>query len=182
MTFLSHPSCSSGFIWIRLLLKGKRQFLLTCRVSRYYLLTLHGSTRPILGTMVYMAGDSPFIAWRVNRAPLCAEWLHPIVSRFHNKNRPTFVQCFNSGPASQTVAQYKTNIVYLVWTVETFQMLQLKITVAILFKHETLNQCCFDVGLASRIVIQPWVNRDTCQCVHWALWMRFHLTNKYISI
>ena len=75
---------------------------------------------------------------------------HPIVSRFHNKN--TFIQCFNSGPASQTVAQYKPNIVYLVWTVETFEMLQL--TVATLFKHKTLNQCCFDVGLASRIVIQ----------------------------
>ena len=48
----------------------------------------------------------------------------PIVSRFHKKN--TFVQCFNSGPASQTVAQYKTDIVYLVWTVETSEMLQLK--------------------------------------------------------
>ena len=141
MTFPSHPSCFYGFIWIRLLLKGKRQFLLTCKVSRYYLLPLHGS-RPMLGTMpskhktstqcwintgppattlaqlrynigsmsracwvVYMTGDSPFIARRVNRAPLCAEWLHPLVSRFHSKN--TFVQCFNFGPASQTVAQYR---------------------------------------------------------------------------
>ena len=68
--------------------------------------------------VVYMAGDSPFIARRVNRAALCAEWLHPIVYRFQIKN--TIVQCFNSGPASQTVAQYKTNIVYLVWTVKSF--------------------------------------------------------------
>ena len=30
----------------------------------------------------------------------------------------------------------------------------LKIKVAILFKHETLNQCCFSVGLESGIVIQ----------------------------
>ena len=29
-----------------------------------------------------------------------------------------------------------------------------KLTVAIPFKHKTLNQCCFNVGLASRIVIQ----------------------------
>ena len=71
-----------------------------------------------------MAADSPFIARMVNRAPLCAERLYPIVSRFHNKN--TFVQGFNSGPVSQTVAQYTTNIVYLVWTVATFEMLQLK--------------------------------------------------------
>ena len=33
---------------------------------------------------------------------------------------------FQFRSASQTVAQYWTNIVYLVWTVETFQMLQLK--------------------------------------------------------
>ena len=44
----------------------------------------------------------------------------------NNNNKHTFVQCFNSGPASQTVARYQTNIVYLVWTVETFEMLQLK--------------------------------------------------------
>ena len=67
---------------------------------------LHGS-RPIIGsnvcTMLYTSGDSPFIARRVNRVPLCPDLLHPLVSRFNNKN--TFIQCFNSGPASQTVAQ-----------------------------------------------------------------------------
>ena len=41
-----------------------------------------------------------------------------------------------------------------------FRMLNLlnatiKITVAILFKHKMLIQCCFNVGLASRIVMQP---------------------------
>ena len=55
---------------------------------------------------------------------LCPDLLHTLVSKFDNKN--TFIQCFNSEPASQTVAQYWTNIVYLVWTAETFQMLQLK--------------------------------------------------------
>ena len=61
---------------------------------------------------------------RLNKAPICPHLLHPLVSRFHNKN--TFIQCFNSGTASQTVAQYWTDIVYLVWTVEIFKMLQLK--------------------------------------------------------
>ena len=71
---------------------------------------LHGlhSSWPIIGsnvgTMVYMAGDSPFIARRVNRRPLCPDPIHPLVSRINNKN--TFIQCFNSGPASQTAAQY----------------------------------------------------------------------------
>ena len=68
---------------------------------------LHGSG-PIIGSnvcsIVYMSGDSPFIARRVNRVPLCPDPLHPLVSRFENKN--TFIQCFNFGPASQTVAQY----------------------------------------------------------------------------
>ena len=59
--------------------------------------------------------------------------LHSLVSRFQIKN--LFIQCFNSGPA---VAQYRT----------------IKITVAILFKNKTLNQCCFNVGLVARIVIQ----------------------------
>ena len=57
-------------------------------------------------------GPPPFIARRVNRVPLCPDLLHPLVSRFDNKN--TFIICFNSGPASPTVAQYWTNIVYLV--------------------------------------------------------------------
>ena len=65
-------------------------------------------SRPIIGSnvgsIVYTSGDSPLIAKRVNRVPLCPDLLHPLVSRFHNKN--TFIQCFNSGPASQTVAQY----------------------------------------------------------------------------
>ena len=68
---------------------------------------LHGS-RPIIGSnidsIVEMSGDSPFIARRVNRVPLCPDLLHSLVSRFDNKN--IFIQCFNSGPASQTVAQY----------------------------------------------------------------------------
>ena len=50
---------------------------------------------------------------RVNKVHLPS-----LVSRFHNKS--TFIQCFNSGPASQTVAQYWTNIVNVAWTVETF--------------------------------------------------------------
>ena len=98
MFFRIYPGFSRS-----LLLKGKRQILLTCKVSRYYLLALYGS-RPIIGTnvctMVYMSGDSPFIARRANRVPLCPDRLLPLVSRFDNKN--TFIQCFNS----QTVAQY----------------------------------------------------------------------------
>ena len=66
---------------------------------------MHGSW-PIIGSnvgsIVDMSGDSPFIARRVNR--VCPDLLYPLVSRFDNKN--TFIQCFNSGPASQTVAQY----------------------------------------------------------------------------
>ena len=57
-----------------------------------------------VGSIVDMWGDSPFIARRVNRVPLCPDLLHPLVPGFDNKN--TFIQCFNSGPASQTVAQY----------------------------------------------------------------------------
>ena len=96
MTFLSHPTCSSGLIYDFVdhytLLNGKRQFLLTCKVSRHctmllfkfkrqYLLTckvrrLHGS-RPIIGSnvgsIVYTSGDSPFIARRVDSLPLCPD-------------------------------------------------------------------------------------------------------------
>ena len=57
-----------------------------------------------IGSIVGISGDSPFIARRVNRVPICLDLLHPLVSRYDNKN--TFIQCFNSGPASQTVAQY----------------------------------------------------------------------------
>ena len=72
---------------------------------------LHGS-RPIIGSnagsIVDMSGDSPFIGRRVNTVPLCPDLcpdlLHPLVSRFDNTN--TFIQSFNFGPASQTVAQY----------------------------------------------------------------------------
>ena len=65
-------------------------------------------SRPIIGSnfgsIEDMSGDFPFIARRVNKVPLCPDLLHPLVSRFDNTN--TFIQCFNSGPASQTVAQY----------------------------------------------------------------------------
>ena len=68
---------------------------------------LHGS-RPIIGSnfgsIVDMSGESPFIARRMNRVPLYPDLLHPLVYRFDNKK--TFIQCFNSGPASQTVARY----------------------------------------------------------------------------
>ena len=57
-----------------------------------------------VGSIVYTSSDSPFIARRVNRVPLCLDLLHPLDSRFDNKN--TFIRCFNTGPASQTVAQY----------------------------------------------------------------------------
>ena len=84
-------------IYPEFVLNGKRQFLLTC-------LGLHGS-RPMIGSnagsIVYM---SSFIAMRVNRVPLFPERLRPLFSRFDNKN--TFIQCFISEPASQTVAQY----------------------------------------------------------------------------
>ena len=53
--------------------------------------------------MVCVASDSSFIARRVNSVPLCPHRLHPLVSRFYNKN--TFIQCFNSEPASQSVTQ-----------------------------------------------------------------------------
>ena len=113
-------------------------------------------------------------------SPMCRR-LDPLVSRFHHKN--TFIQCFNSGPASQTVHGPVLNQ-YCVFGMDSWNLLNatIKITVAILFKHRMLNQCCFNVGLASRIVIQPEVNRETSRCVYWALWMRFHLTNRYIYI
>ena len=48
-----------------LLFKCKRQYLLTCKVSRYCLFGLH-SSRPMIGSNVglimYMSGDSPSIA------------------------------------------------------------------------------------------------------------------------
>ena len=76
MTFPSHSSYLSRIFWILILLNGKMQFLFTCKVSRYYLMALHGS-RPLLGTnvctMAYVAGDSPLIARRVNIVPLCAD-------------------------------------------------------------------------------------------------------------
>ena len=105
--------------------KAKGSFCLLVKwADSEQILALYGS-RPILCTnaciIVYVAGDPPFIARRVNRVPLCSDWFHPLVSRFHNKN--TFIKCFNSGPALHTVAQYQTNIVYLVWMVETFEML-----------------------------------------------------------
>ena len=59
--------------------------MLTYKLSRYCLLALHAGM-PILCTivctMVYMSGDSPFIARRVNRVPLCPDRLHPLVSGF----------------------------------------------------------------------------------------------------
>ena len=56
---------------------------------------------------------------------------------------------------------------YCVFAKDSLDLLNatLKIPVAILFKHKTLNECCFNVGLASRIVIQHHVNRETSQCV-----------------
>ena len=67
---------------------GKRQFLLTCKLSRYYHSALHDSM-PIIGSnvgsMVCVASDSPFIARSVNSVPLCPHRLNPLVSRFHNK-------------------------------------------------------------------------------------------------
>ena len=109
MTLLSHPACSSGFIhdfmdhytleWqflltckvsrycTILLFKCKRQYLLTCKVSRYCLLActavglIIGSN---VGSIVYMVGDSPSIARRVNRVPSCPDRLHPLVSRFYS--------------------------------------------------------------------------------------------------
>ena len=55
------------------------------------------------GSIVGMSGDSLFIARRVKRGPLCPDLLHPLVSRFNNKN--TFIQSFkyragvaNGGP------------------------------------------------------------------------------------
>ena len=111
---------------------------------------LHG-TRPIIGSnvgsIVDMSGDPPFIARRVNRMPLSPDLLPSLVSGFDNKN--TVIQCFNSGPASQTVAQYWTNIVYLVWTVENFQNNSFNS-----FQTEKVESMLFYVGIASRIVIQ----------------------------
>ena len=69
IAFLSHLAYSSGFIQDFLdhytALQRQRQYLLTCKVSKYCSLALHGS-RPIIrtnvGLMMYMSGDSPFIA------------------------------------------------------------------------------------------------------------------------
>ena len=66
--------------------------------------------------------------------PLCPDRLHPLVSRFDNTN--TFIHCFNS-----------IEPILCFWYGQLKPTI--KITVAILFKHKTLNQCCFNVGLAS---------------------------------
>ena len=45
---------------------------------------------------------------------------------------------------------------YCVFGMDSWNFLDatIKITITILFKHKKLNQCCFNVGLASGIVIQ----------------------------
>ena len=61
----------SRFFWITILLyKCKRQYLLTCKVSKYCTLALHGSRHIIatnVGLMMYMSGDSISIAWMKKR-------------------------------------------------------------------------------------------------------------------
>ena len=66
---------------------------------------------------------------RVNRAPLCEDWSHPLVSTFHNGN--TFIQwCFNSGPVWKTVELHRTNVGCLLW-IFLILHLTIKITVVI---------------------------------------------------
>ena len=155
MTFLSHQACYSGLSRISgslYSLKAKGSFCLLVKwaetalccfskakgsicllvkgaVTAFWLARQYAYNRVHISSMMYMLFDSPFIiawmkTWGWTDFPISADRLHPSVYRFHNIN--TFIRCFNSGPASQTVAQYWTNIVYLVWTVETFQMLQLQ--------------------------------------------------------
>ena len=73
-------------------------------LAQFSLFVHKGGLKPDSFHFIFTSGDSPFIARRVNRVPLCPDWLYRLVSRFNNKN--TFIQCFNSGPASQTVAHY----------------------------------------------------------------------------
>ena len=77
--------------------------------------------------------------------------LQPLVCRFHNKN--IFFQSFNSGPSHKQWPNIEQ--ISYIWY-EQLKPLNatIKITVAIQFKHKTLNQCCFNVGLAAGIVIQ----------------------------
>ena len=97
MTFLSHPTCSSGFIhdfmdhytleWQ----KAVSSYLLSEQILHYAALQiqeaasaseqilsfgLHGSRLIIgsnVGSIVYTSGYSPFIARRVSRVPLCPD-------------------------------------------------------------------------------------------------------------
>ena len=60
---------------------------------------------------------------------------------------------------------------YCVFDMDSWNHLNatIKMIVAIPFKHKTLKQCCFIVGLASGIVIQHRVNRETNQFVYWTV-------------
>ena len=73
---------------------------------------------------------------RVNRAPLCEDRDHPLVSTFHNGNN--FIQwCFNSGPVWKTVTQHCTNIGWLLWALVIFQTLHLTIKIAVVIPANT---------------------------------------------
>ena len=133
--FISQPACSSGIIqdfldhYILEFQKGSFCLLVKWADTAFWLAQQYAYNR------VQCLYNGLHGGWfsshcltenrRVNRVPRCPDLLHTLVSRFDNKNY-TLIQCFNSGPASQTVAQYWNIIVYLVWTDETFQMLQLK--------------------------------------------------------
>ena len=72
-------------MWIFVLSKSKRPFLLTCKVSRYYLLALHGS-RPILGTIP--SGGSSIVRTR-RTPPPPYWWKYCIFMYFFNKVKLT---------------------------------------------------------------------------------------------
>ena len=82
----SHPLCSSGFIqdFLDHYNALQRQYLLTCKVRKYCILALYDS-KPIVGfnvgSMVYMSGHSPFIAWMKTGG-----WTEFPYVNTHNKN------------------------------------------------------------------------------------------------
>ena len=64
MTFLSHPSCYFGFIQDFLAVQRQKAVSAHIQISRYYplALELYMLELYIVASVMYMPGDSPFIA------------------------------------------------------------------------------------------------------------------------
>ena len=68
-----HVMCQrliEGVVWAVLLCKAKRQYLLTCKVSRYCLLPLHGSVAPLQWWPLCAPDHLPCSAIAAPRGPI----------------------------------------------------------------------------------------------------------------